>query len=184
MALSEKSPYPRSSPGLGQPVAIPAFLTRTASKVGTDLRAVRHRRHGAFGEIALPPELAGPWPACRKTRVPDPNSLLGRDRSPSGPAPQTLALSEKSPYPRSCSDNAQPTIQWDHRYWLDLLTQERRCWLLKGPQSARASLSPRLMKESVTPSPVTQTNCSGSGARNLFDGLETIPFHGPTHGWI
>ena len=34
-------------------------LDPRTSEVGTDLRAVRHRRHGAFGEIALPPELAG-----------------------------------------------------------------------------------------------------------------------------
>ena len=32
---------------------------RGASEVGTDLRAVRHRRRGAFGEIALPPEVRG-----------------------------------------------------------------------------------------------------------------------------
>jgi hypothetical protein len=57
VALSEKSPYPRSSPNPGQPVARPTFLPRTASEVGTDLRAVRTADIGAFGEIALPPEL-------------------------------------------------------------------------------------------------------------------------------
>ncbi len=54
------------------------------------LRAERHASnvcsdHRAFGEIALPPELAGPWPACGKTHVPYTNHLWGRDRSPSGP---------------------------------------------------------------------------------------------------
>ena len=64
LALSEKSPYPRSSPNLGQPVARPTFLPRTASEVGTDLRAVRHRRHWRFRrnrptpEAHLPPELS------------------------------------------------------------------------------------------------------------------------------
>ena len=97
---------------------------------------------GAFGEIALPPELAGPWPVCGETCVPAPKTsqvgtdlravrrrrhwrfrrnrltpgarlslaslwrelrscpegLSGGDRSLSGPAPQTLAHSEKSPY--------------------------------------------------------------------------------------
>ena len=57
LALSEKSPYPRSSPNLGQPVARPTFLPRTASEVGTDLRAVRTADIGAFGEIALPQKL-------------------------------------------------------------------------------------------------------------------------------
>ena len=37
--------------------------------------------------------------------------LPGRDRSPSGPAPQTLALSQKSPYLRSCPGRApQPVL--------------------------------------------------------------------------
>ncbi len=45
LALSEKSPYLRSSPGLGQLLVRSASPTRTASLVGTDLRAVRRRRH-------------------------------------------------------------------------------------------------------------------------------------------
>ena len=40
-----------------------------------------------------------------------PKDLQGRDRSPSGPALQTLALSEKSPYPESSPENAQPSVQ-------------------------------------------------------------------------
>ena len=48
MALSEKSPYPRSLPDLGQLVVRPLSLTRAASVVGTDLRAVRHRRRSRF----------------------------------------------------------------------------------------------------------------------------------------
>ena len=52
-------PYPQSSPDPGPPEARPTFLPRTASEVGTDLRAVRHRRHGLVRDIALPPKLAG-----------------------------------------------------------------------------------------------------------------------------
>ena len=86
MALSETSPYPQSSPEFGQPEARSAFLPRIASEVGTDLRAVRHRRRGAFGEIALPPEasLENPNPIGQLQLSPE--DLLGRDRSPSGPA--------------------------------------------------------------------------------------------------
>jgi hypothetical protein len=36
-----------------------SLLFRGASEVGTDLRAVRHRRRGAFGEIALPRRCVG-----------------------------------------------------------------------------------------------------------------------------
>ena len=72
------------------------------SPVGTDLRAVRPRRRGAFGEIALPPELAGPWPACSKIRVPSPNNFRGRDRSPSGPSPQTRRFRRHRPTRVAC----------------------------------------------------------------------------------
>ena len=56
-ALSEKSPYPQSSPGLGTPVARPAFLTQTASEVGTDLRAVRTTDAALPENSPYPPEL-------------------------------------------------------------------------------------------------------------------------------
>ena len=62
-------PYLQSLPEIGQWVVRPALFSRNASGVGTDLRAVRHRRRAAFGEIALPPELAGPWPVGGKTCV-------------------------------------------------------------------------------------------------------------------
>ena len=92
-------PTPGARRTLGPPVARPTTHTRTASGVGTDLRAVRSRTQenpddsrpqfrpgiGAFGEIALPPELAGPWPACGSAHVPYTNRRWGRDRSPSGP---------------------------------------------------------------------------------------------------
>ena len=45
--------------------------------------------------------------------------------------------------------------------WLRLLPQELRCSLVTGLQSARASLSPRLAKESATPSLSSQLNRSG-----------------------
>ena len=62
-------PYLRSSPEIGQWVVRPALFSRTASGVGTDLRAVRRCRRGAVGDIALPPELAGDWPVGGKACV-------------------------------------------------------------------------------------------------------------------
>ncbi len=110
MAQSETSPYPQSSPGLGQPVPRSAFLPR--SPPGRDRSpSGPHRRRGAVGDIALPPELPGPRPACSKIHVPSPNHLPGRDRSPTGPAPQTLALSETSPYPQSSLGLGQPVAR-------------------------------------------------------------------------
>ena len=44
------------------------------------------------------------------------------------------------------------TIQLDRSCWLRFLPQELRCSLVTGLPSARASLSPRLAKESATPS--------------------------------
>ncbi len=63
----------------------PGYRPRT-SPVGTDLRAVRRRRRGPSGEIALPPEasLENPNPIVQPRLSPE--DLLGRDRSPSGPA--------------------------------------------------------------------------------------------------
>ncbi len=62
---------------------------------------------------------------------------------------------------------AKPTIQLDRSCWLRLLPQELRCSLVTGLQSARASLSPRLAKESATPSLSSQLNrwlrCHTSG---------------------
>ena len=54
------------------------------------------------------------------------------------------------------------TIQLDRSCWLRLLPQELRCSLVTGLQSARASLSPCLAKESATPSLSSQLNRSGS----------------------
>ena len=75
----------------------PPNVPQRASGVGTDLRAVRRCRRGAVGDIALPPELPGPWPACSKTRVPSSNRLRGRDRFPSRPAPQTWRFRRHRP---------------------------------------------------------------------------------------
>ena len=61
-----------------------------------------HRRRGAVGDIALPPELAGPWPACSNTHVPSPNNFRGRDRSPSGPSPQTRRFRRHRPTRVAC----------------------------------------------------------------------------------
>ena len=46
------------------------------------------------------PYLGGVWVrlSLRKNSGVSPKGFLGRDRSPSGPAPQTLALSKTSPY--------------------------------------------------------------------------------------
>ncbi len=69
-----------------------------------------HRRRGAVGDIALPqssPENTNPVVQPRLS----PEYLPGRDRSPSGPEPQTLALSEKSPYPQSSPENTNPVVQ-------------------------------------------------------------------------
>ncbi len=60
------------------------------------------------------------------------------------------------------SNNSAGTIQLDRSCWLRLLPQELRCSLVTGLQSARASLSPRLAKESATPSFSSQLNRSGS----------------------
>ena len=98
-ALSEKSPYPPELPGPWSACSkthVPdsnSLRGRDRSPSGpsgvlvTWSAATRAGAgSGAFGDIALPPELAGPWPVCSKTRVPDSNSLRGRDRSPSGPS--------------------------------------------------------------------------------------------------
>jgi len=53
VVLLETSPYPRSLPEIGQWVVRSALFGRTASGVGTDLRAVRRRGRGAVGDIAL-----------------------------------------------------------------------------------------------------------------------------------
>jgi hypothetical protein len=53
VALSEKSPYPGSVPEKAQFRTQPRISSEN-SRVGTDLRAVRHCGRGAFGEIALP----------------------------------------------------------------------------------------------------------------------------------
>ena len=63
LALSERYPLraPTRVPGWlgGSPIQRqPRYHPRT-SWVGTDLRAVRRRRHGAFGEIALPRRCSG-----------------------------------------------------------------------------------------------------------------------------
>ena len=52
----------------------------------------------------------------------------------------------------SASDSSAGTIQLDRSCWLSLLPQELRCSLVTGLPSARASFSPRLAKESATPS--------------------------------
>ena len=94
-----------------------------------------HRRHGAFGEIALPPELIRHWPAYGKPPVPAPRtSEVGTDLRAVRTA--DMALSEKSPYPRSSPGNAQPTIQptiqWDGPCWRRLLPREPCCSLGPG----------------------------------------------------
>ena len=57
------------------------------------------------------------------------------------------------------------TIQLDRSCWLRLLPQELRWSLVTGLPSARASLSPRLAKESATPSLSSQLNRSGRPER-------------------
>jgi hypothetical protein len=59
------------------------------------------------------------------------------------------------------------TIQLDRSCWLRLLPQELRCSLVTGLPSARASLSPRLAKESATPSLSSQLNRSGLDAGKM-----------------
>ena len=53
------------------------------------------------------------------------------------------------------------TKQLDRSCWLHLLPQKLRCSLVTGLQSARASLSPRLAKESATPSLSSQQHRAG-----------------------
>ena len=53
------------------------------------------------------------------------------------------------------------TISLDRSCWLRLLPQELRCSLVTDLQWARASLSPRLAKESARPSLSSQLNRSG-----------------------
>ena len=65
------------------------------------------------------------------------------------------------------------TIQLDRLCWLRLLPQELRCSLVTGLPSARASLSPRLAKESATPSLSSQLNRSGlAGGLRLTLGVD------------
>ena len=100
-ALSETSPYPQSSPGLGQPVARPASLPRTTSQVGTDLRAVRTADAALSETSPYPQSSPGLGQPEARPRVPSPNHLPGRDRSPSGPAPQTRRCRRHRPTPRA-----------------------------------------------------------------------------------
>ena len=132
------------------PMSPEDLLGRDGSPSGPAPQTWRFRRNRPTPGARL--SLASLWRGLHSC----PEDLLGRDRSPSGPAPQTLALSEKSPYPRSCPDNAQPTMQLDRSSWLRLLLQECRCSLMTGIQSARASRSPRLAKESASPSRSSQ----------------------------
>ena len=103
------------------------------SEVGTDLRAVRHRRHWRFRRnrptSGARRALASLWRGLRSC----PEDLPGRDRSPSGPAPQTLELSENSSYPGSVPRECQAvTVPLDQSCWLFSLPLERRCSRVTG----------------------------------------------------
>ncbi len=86
---SLKMPSPRNNPG---------YRPKT-SEVGTDLRAVRTADMALSEKSPYPGSLPENAKPAEQPQL-SPEDLPGRDRSPSGPAPQTLALSEKSPYPQ------------------------------------------------------------------------------------
>ena len=82
----------------------------STSPVGTDLRAVRTADAALSEKSPYPqssPENTNPVVQPQLS----PECLLGRDRSPSGPEPLTLALSEKSPYPGSAPESPNPIAQ-------------------------------------------------------------------------
>ena len=186
------------------------------SEVGTDLRAVRHRRHGPFGEIALPPELIRHWPAYGKPPVPaprtsevgtdlravrtadmalsekspyprsspenskpveqpqpSPENLPGRDRSPSGPAPQTRRFRRNHPTPGAHREMLSPRFSQRFNgmgraggaFFRESLVVRSVRVSSAGLIMTCSSLSPRLAKESATPSRVSQRNRSGSAGQ-------------------
>ena len=92
-------------------------------------------------------------------------SLLARYGPSIGPrlahASSCERIRDATPFLPTESFRPAGTVRWDRSCWLRLLPQGLRCSLVTGLPSARASLSPRLAKESATPPLSSQLNRSG-----------------------
>ena len=128
VALSEKSPHlggawvrlslqQESGMQPDEPPSPILLLGRDRSPSGPALRC------SMSADVALSeksPHLGGAWvrlslqqeSGMQPDEPPSPILLLGRDRSPSGPAPQTWALSETSPYHGSARGTLSQRWPW------------------------------------------------------------------------